>query len=56
MLDVLVDLWLTTKKISVQTHMHESLKKLDIPYLLIDASQNIELIHIKIAQSIQERL
>ena len=42
--------------ISVQTHMHESLKKLDIPYLLIDASQNIELIHKKIAQSIQERL
>jgi len=28
--------------ISVQTHMRESLERLDIPYLLIDATQSIE--------------
>ncbi len=40
--------------ISVQTQMRESLQKLDIPYLLIDATQSIELIHQKIVQSIKQ--
>ena len=40
--------------ISVQTQMHESLQKLDIPYLLIDATQSIELIHQQIVQSIKQ--
>ncbi len=40
--------------ISVQTKMHESLQKLDIPYLLIDATQSIELIHQQIVQSIKQ--
>ena len=31
--------------ISVQTHMRESLDKLDIPYLLIDATDSVENIH-----------
>ncbi|HIP51796.1 MAG TPA: dTMP kinase [Campylobacterales bacterium] len=31
--------------ISVQQHMNESLEKLDIPYLLIDATDSIENIH-----------
>lgn len=31
--------------ISVQNHMQESLKKLDIPYLLVDATSSIEDIH-----------
>ncbi|CAA6818046.1 MAG: Thymidylate kinase (EC [uncultured Sulfurovum sp.] len=31
--------------LSVQNHMEESLKKLDIPYLLIDATDSIENIH-----------
>lgn len=30
---------------SVQKYMHQSLKKLDIPYLLIDATKDIESIH-----------
>ncbi|MCK4442080.1 MAG: dTMP kinase [Sulfurovaceae bacterium] len=37
---------------SVQNHMHQSLEKLDIPYLLIDATKNIETIH----QSIYSRI
>lgn len=31
--------------ISVQTHMRESLNKLEIPYLLVDATDSIETIH-----------
>jgi dTMP kinase len=38
--------------ISVQTHMQESLKKLDIPYLLIDATDSIETITISISNKI----
>ncbi len=40
--------------ISVQTHMQKSLEKLDIPYLLIDATQSIELIHQQIVQRIKK--
>jgi len=39
--------------ISVQKHMRESLKKLDIDFLLIDATQSIENIHEVIFQKIQ---
>ena len=42
--------------ISVQKHMKESLGKLKIPYLLIDATANIEAIHIKIYEKIQQEL
>ncbi len=38
----------------VQHHMQQSLEKLDIPYLLIDATQSIEAIQKQIAQRIQE--
>jgi len=38
--------------ISVQKHIRESLGKLDIPYLLIDATEDIEAIHIKIYEKI----
>ena len=38
--------------ISVQTHMRESLKRLDIPYLLIDATDSIENISKKITLNI----
>ena len=41
--------------ISVQEHMEESLAKLNIPHLLIDATQSIETIHQEIVKSIQER-
>jgi dTMP kinase len=40
--------------ISVQKHMKESLGKLDIPYLLIDATEDIETIHTKIYEKIQQ--
>jgi len=40
--------------ISVQNHMEESLKKLDIPYLLIDATHSIETIHKAIITQINE--
>jgi len=36
--------------ISVQGHMKESLEKLSIPYLLIDATQSIEEIHTQIIE------
>jgi dTMP kinase len=39
--------------ISVQKHMRESLEKLDIPYLLIDATDSIENIEEKISQRIK---
>lgn len=39
--------------ISVQKHMRESLEKLDIDFLLIDATQSIENIHEVIFQKIQ---
>jgi len=38
--------------ISVQGHMKESLEKLSIPYLLIDATQSIEEIHSQITEKI----
>jgi len=38
--------------ISVQTHMRESLKRLDIPYLVIDATDSIENISKKITLNI----
>jgi len=38
--------------ISVQGHMKESLEKLSIPYLLIDATQSIEEIHSQIIEKI----
>lgn len=38
--------------LSVQSHMQESLKKLDIPYILIDATDTIENIH----KTIKERI
>ncbi len=38
--------------ISVQTHMKESLERLDIPYLLIDATDSIESISKKIIHKI----
>jgi len=38
---------------SVQKHMEESLKKLEIPYLLIDATKSIEEIHLKIYKKIE---
>ena len=40
--------------ISVQKHIRESLGKLDIPYLLIDATEDMEAIHIKIYEKIQQ--
>jgi len=40
--------------ISVQKHMNESLKKLDIPYLLIDATDSIESIHKIITKRIEK--
>lgn len=40
--------------ISVQNHMEESLKKLKIPYLLIDATDSIENIHQTITKRIQK--
>jgi len=39
---------------SVQNHMEESLKKLDIPYLLVDATDSIENIQKIIADRIKE--
>lgn len=39
--------------ISVQGHMKESLEKLPIPYLLIDATQSIEEIHSQIIEKIK---
>jgi dTMP kinase len=42
--------------ISVQSHMQKSLEKLDIPYLLIDASNSIENIHQTITKRIQQLL
>lgn len=39
---------------SVQHHMRESLEKLDIPYLLIDATESIESIHQQIIARIKE--
>ncbi len=42
--------------ISVQNHMKESLEKLDISYLLIDATQSIETIKEKIETKIKEQL
>lgn len=42
--------------ISVQNHMKESLEKLDISYLLIDATQSIETIKEKIETKIKETL
>ena len=38
---------------SVQKHMHESLEKLNIPYLLIDATESIETIHAQIIKRIE---
>lgn len=38
---------------SVQKYMHQSLKKLDIPYLLIDATKDIESIHYSIYSRIK---
>lgn len=38
--------------ISVQNHMKESLEKLDISYLLIDATQEIEKIHAQILERV----
>jgi len=38
---------------SVQKHMHESLEKLNIPYLLIDATESIETIHTQITKRIE---
>jgi len=38
--------------ISVQKHMRESLEILKIPYLLINATEDIEVIHIKIYEKI----
>ena len=38
--------------ISVQTHMEESLEKLDIPYLLVDATESVDKIHDKIYKEI----
>lgn len=40
--------------ISVQKHMQESLEKLDIPYLLIDATDSIENIHKTIEKRIKK--
>ncbi|HIC78910.1 MAG TPA: dTMP kinase, partial [Sulfurovum sp.] len=40
--------------ISVQKHMEESLQKLDIPYLLIDATDSRENIHEIITKRIQQ--
>ena len=42
--------------ISVQNHMRESLDKLDIPYLLIDATKSIESIHERIFERIKNEL
>ncbi|CAA6805595.1 MAG: Thymidylate kinase (EC [uncultured Sulfurovum sp.] len=42
--------------ISVQTHMQESLNKLNIPYLLIDATDSIDNIHKKITEEINKLL
>ena len=42
--------------ISVQRHMRESLEKLDIPYLLIDATDSIETIHNLIFEKIKKQL
>ena len=39
--------------ILVQKHMRESLEKLNIPYLLIDATESIEAIHAQIAKRIE---
>jgi len=41
---------------SVQKHMKESLEKLEIPYLLINATEDIETIHTKIYEEIQKKL
>jgi dTMP kinase len=38
--------------ISVQKHMRESLERIEIPYLLINATEDIEAIHIKIYEKI----
>jgi len=40
----------------VQQHMEQSLKKLDIPYLLIDATESIENIQKKIIEEIRDRM
>jgi len=42
--------------ISVQTHMEESLEKLDIPYLLVDATNSIDKIHGQIYKKIDTLL
>ncbi len=42
--------------ISVQKHMRESLKRLKIPYLLIDATEDIETIHTKIYEKVLQKL
>ena len=39
---------------SVQKHMRESLEKLDIPFLLVDATKDIEVIEQQIALTIEE--
>lgn len=39
--------------ISVQEHMRNSLKKLNIPYVLIDATKSIDTIHHEISQKIK---
>jgi len=41
---------------SVQTHMEESLKRLNIPYLLVDATNSIEEIHQMIYDRIKKLL
>ncbi len=40
--------------LTVQNHMEESLKKLNRPYLLVDATQSIEHIHDNIVKSIKK--
>jgi len=42
--------------LQVQDHMHQSLQKLSIPYLLINASEEIEKIHQKIYTKISEAI
>jgi dTMP kinase len=42
--------------LQVQDHMHQSLQKLSIPYLLINASEEIEKIHQKIYTKILEAI
>jgi len=41
---------------SVQKHMQESIEKLPIPHLYIDATDTIENIHQQIVEFIQENL